>query len=127
MSRYGSAKASGGEAAAQVPALRACFPNVEELRIELQFDQESGWAPSSQVHILHPAARLSLRYPCPLPGCTGWFELAGPVTELLKSSATSFASDARCAGVRPRKANEDTTCRGHLNYRITARYARVRR
>jgi hypothetical protein len=127
LSRYGSAKASGAEAADPAPALRTSFPNVEELRIELQFDQESGCAPSSQVHILHPPARLSLRYPCPFPGCTGWFELKGPVTELLKSSAMSFAADARCTGVRPAKANEDTTCKGHLNYRVTARYARVRR
>jgi hypothetical protein len=127
LSRYRSAKASGVEAVEPAPALRTSFPNVEELRIELQFDPESGWAPSSQVHILHPPARLSLRYHCPFPGCTGWFELKEPVTELLKSSAMSFAADARCTGVRPRKANDDTTCTGHLNYRVTARYARARR
>jgi len=127
LSRYGSAKASGGETAPPAPALRTSFPNVEELRIELHFDQESGWAPSSQVHILHPPARMSLRYACPFPGCSGSFELNGPVTDLLKSSAMSFAADAHCTGVRPRKANVETTCTGHLNYRLSVRYARERR
>jgi hypothetical protein len=126
LSRYGSAKA-GAEAVAPAPALRASFPNVEELRIELQFDQESEWAPSTQVHILHPPARLSLRYACPFPGCTGSFDLEGPVTDLLKGAAMSFAADTSCTGVRPRKGNAGMACTGHMNFRVTARYARARR
>lgn len=107
--------------------MRASFPNVEELRIELEFDRESEWEPSAQVHVLYPSARLSLRYACPFPGCTGSFDLEGPVTELLKRSAASFASDARCAGIRPRKGNADVACTGHMSVRVTARYVRARR
>ena len=125
--RYGAAKTGGAEVVAPAPVLRDTFPNVEELRIELQFDHESELVPSSQVRILHPPARLSLRYACPFPGCTGSFDLEGPVTDLLKDSATSFASDARCAGVRPRRGNADMACTGHMNFRVTARYRRARR
>jgi hypothetical protein len=125
--RYGAAKVVGAEAVPPAPVLRDSFPNVTELRIELKFDHESELAPSSQVRILHPPARLALRYACPFPGCTGSFDLEGPVTDLLKDSAMTFASDVRCAGVRPRKGNADKACTGHMKFRVTARYARARR
>jgi hypothetical protein len=109
------------------PPLRDCFPDVEELRIELEFDHESEWVPSAQVHVLYPSARLVLRYACPFPGCTGSFDLEGAVTDLLKSSAMSFATDAGCTGVRPRRGNAGLACAGHMRVRITARYAQARR
>jgi hypothetical protein len=125
--RYGAAKAGGAEVVAPARVLRDSFPDVAELRIELRFDHESELAPSNQVRILHPPARLALRYACPFPGCTGSFDLEGPVTDLLKDSAISFASDARCTGVRPRKGNADMTCTGHMKFSVSARYTRTRR
>jgi hypothetical protein len=125
--RYGAAKAGSAEVVVPARVLRETFPNVAELRIELKFDHESELAPSSQVRILHPPARLALRYACPFPGCTGSFDLEGPVTDLLNDSAMSFSSDARCTGVRPRKGNAAMVCTGHMKFRVTARYARARR
>jgi hypothetical protein len=127
LGRYGSAGTTVGAAVAPPPALRTCFPDVEELRIELEFDHESELGPSAQVYVLYPSARLVLRYACPFPGCSGSFDLENPVTELLKRSAVSFATDARCSGVRPRRGDAKLVCAGHMSARVTARYGRARR
>src|ERR1700751_1500358 len=102
---------------APAPALRVSFPDVAELRIELEFMHESGWAPSTQVHILYPPARASFRYPCPFAGCTGWFELEVPVTQLLREAVTKFSADVCCAGVRPRDRSVGKLCGVRLKYR----------
>ena len=96
---------------------------MAELRIELEFNPEFGWSPSRQVHILHPAARLLLHYPCPFPGCTGRFQLEAPITELLRNLSDSLAGDASCTGVRPRAGNTNNPCTVRMNYRVKARYA----
>ena len=71
------------EGALATPSLGALLPGVEEVRVELAFRPEGGWAPSSQVRILRPAARASFRYPCPFAGCSGWFELDETVRQLV--------------------------------------------
>lgn len=123
LSRHSAAGAAIGQDATRAPALRASFPDVAELRIELEFDPESGWSPSRQVHVLRPAAQLLLRYPCPFPGCTGRFQLEAPITELLRSVAGSLAGDVSCTGVRPRAGNSNTPCTVRMHYRVQARYA----
>src|SRR5579859_5859689 len=84
--------------ASPAPPLRVSFPDVSQLRIELEFMHEFGWAPSGQVHILHPPARASFRYPCPFAGCTGWFELEMPVTQVLRDVMTKSSGDVCCTG-----------------------------
>jgi hypothetical protein len=110
------------DVASPVPSLRVSFPDVAELRIELEFMHEFGWAPSTQVHILHPPARAYFRYPCPFAGCTGWFELEVPVTHLLREVATKFAGEVSCAGVRPRDRSTGKLCGVRLKYRLKATY-----
>ena len=122
LNRYG--KAAGSGAVTPAPQLRTSFPNVRELRIELQFAQEWQWAPSTQVHVLHPPARLALRYGCPFPGCTGQFDLEEPITRLLKDSTQSLSADMRCTGARPRKGGTSTNCSAHMTLRVTASYTR---
>jgi hypothetical protein len=125
LNRYAKPAAAG--VIPQAPQLRASFPNVQELRIELQFEEQLQWAPSTQVHVLHPPARLSLRYACPFPGCTGHFDLGEPVTRLLAEADKSFASDMRCTGMRPQKGSPNTNCAGHMSFRVTASYTRRQR
>jgi hypothetical protein len=125
LGRYGPANADLKATAPPSPPLRACFPDVEELRVELEFAHESEVAPSPQVRVLYPSARLVLRYACPFSGCTGSFDLEGPVTEFLKGSAASFATDVRCTGIRPRKGSADLACAGHMKARVTARYVKA--
>lgn len=105
------------------PALRAMFPGVEELRVELEFVWESRWMPSNQLRILRPAARASFRYPCPFAGCSGWFELDDPVRRLLECREISHASELACAGVRPGDRATRKPCQAQLRYLIRATYA----
>lgn len=106
-----------------MPPLRALFPDVTQLRIELEFVHEFGWAPSTQVHILHPPARALFRYPCPFAGCTGWFDLEMPIMQSLREGVTKFSGDLRCTGVRPRDRSTGNPCGVRLKYRVKAIYA----
>lgn len=104
------------------PALRTLFPGVNQLRIDLEFVHEFGWSPSSQVRILHPAARASFRYPCPFPGCNGWFDLDETTQALLRRAGNSLASELCCTGVRPRDRAAGKTCDAQMKYRILPTY-----
>jgi hypothetical protein len=105
------------------PTLRALFPGVDELRIDLEFAHESGWSPSNQVRILHPAARASFRYPCPFPGCDGWFDLDELTHAMLRRRGISHASELCCTGVRPRDRAVGKPCQVQMSFRIVASYA----
>jgi len=109
------------------PAMRVAFPGVNELRVELQFDSADKWAPATQVHILHPPAAASFRYPCPISGCSGHFELDSSINDLLKRSESKLADDALCAGVRPEDRSTSKACALHLRYRVEATYGTVSR
>ena len=111
------------ETVTAAPALRATFPDVKELRIDLDFEPEPGWEPSRQVHILHPPSRSALRYPCPFAGCSGWFELELPITILLRQVGSELSSNACCVGVRPPDRSTGKQCGVRLKYRVRAIYA----
>ncbi len=120
--RQSVSKPVRGDLPAPSSALRALFPDVEELTIELDFVPESGWSPSHQRRILRPAARASFRYPCPFPGCSGWFDLDEPTQALLQSHENSLVSELYCTGVRPRDRTIGKPCQAHVKYRVVATY-----
>lgn len=120
--RQSVSKPVGGDLLPPPSALRALFPDVEELTIELEFAHEFGWSPSNQLRILRPAALASFRYPCPFPGCSGWLDLHEPTQALLQSHGESLASELYCTGVRPRDRTLGKTCKVHMKYRIMATY-----
>lgn len=103
-------------------ALRALFPDVQELTIELEFSPESGWSPSNQLRILRPAAVASFRYACPFPGCSGWLDLDEPTQALLQTHGKLLVSELYCTGVRPRDRPIGKTCNAQVKYRIAATY-----
>jgi hypothetical protein len=127
--RKSSAPKSGKPEIARntLPAMRSAFPAVDQLRVELEFDSGDKWSPASQVHILHPAATASFRYPCPMSGCSGHFELDNPVSGLLKKSAGVLADNVTCCGVRPEDRFTGKACALHLKYRVEATYSAARR
>jgi hypothetical protein len=112
----------GVDGANPTPLLRAAHPNVTDLRIELEFIPEPGWYPSMQVHILHPPARAAFRYPCPFAGCSGWFELESPVTQLLRNNSAKSSGEISCTGTRPRDRGTGNVCDATLKYRLRAAY-----
>jgi len=120
LSRQSVSKPVRGSLTPRPPALRVLFPDVEQLTIELKFAHESGWSPSSQLRILRPAALASFRYPCPFPGCSGWFDLDEPMQALLQTNEESLASELYCTGVRPKDRTTGKPCQAHVSYRIVA-------
>jgi len=118
--RQSASKPDREDLRAPPSALRAVFPDIEELTIELEFAHEFGWSPSNQLRILRPAALASFRYPCPFPGCSGWFDLDEPMQALLQTNEESLASELYCTGVRPRDRTTGKPCKARVSYRIVA-------
>jgi len=104
------------------PAVRAVFPEVEELRVELEFLPEPGWSPSHQLRILRPAAQASFRYPCAFAGCSGSFELSEEIRQLVERRKDLVVANLGCAGVRPNDRATGKTCDAQVRYVIKASY-----
>jgi len=112
--------------------LREVFPNVDELRIELVFNDASAFIPSPQLHTLYPAAAAFFRFACPCADCDGDFDLTGAVASLLlESSAGRRRIDASssgrmdCQGVRLRDMAGEKGCPMQLSFRLVSASVRT--
>ena len=103
-------------------ALRAVFPAVSQLRLELKFEGATANTPASQSHVLHPPARAFFTFPCPYADCNGRFDLTGAVNAALEDEAHETEGVLECAGVRARDYASKQPCRLHLVYRVTVTY-----
>src|SRR5579862_8007944 len=72
-------------AAARV--MRTAFPEVEQLRIELSFEDQSSVSPTAQAHVLYPPAPAFFTYLCPYSDCDGQFELEDAVHKAIGARA----------------------------------------
>jgi hypothetical protein len=102
--------------------VRAAFPQVEQLRIELSFEDRGSTSPTSQLHTLYPPARAFFIYPCPHSDCDGEFELEGAVRATVCDGTLSAQGSLSCGGVRPSDKGSKRPCELRLAYTITARY-----
>jgi hypothetical protein len=107
-------------AAAQV--LRAAFPEVEQLRIELSFADPSSISPASQVHMLYPPARAFFTYPCPHSDCDGEFELERAIRMAVSDATHGTQGSLLCGGSRPGEGGSRRPCELRLAYVITTRH-----
>jgi hypothetical protein len=105
--------------------LREVFPNVDQLRIELVFNDASAFVPSPQLHTLFPAASAFFRFACPCADCDGDFDLTDAVASLLLESAAGrrridVSSTGRmdCQGVRLRDMAGQKVCPMQLSFRL---------
>ncbi|MGH8228802.1 MAG: hypothetical protein ACREU3_13035 [Steroidobacteraceae bacterium] len=105
--------------AAQV--LRAAFPDVEQLRIELIFEDQSSPCPTAQVHLLYSPARAFFTYPCPHSDCDGEFDLERAVREAVSASAHTAKGSVACGGARIGEQGSKRPCELQLAYAITVR------
>jgi len=112
--------------------LREVFPDVDQLRIELVFNDASAFIPSPQLHTLYPAASAFFRFACPCADCDGDFDLTGAVASLLLESSAGrrridVTSSGRmvCQGVRLRDMAGQRGCPMQLNFRLISAAARV--
>ena len=105
--------------------LRDVFPNVDQLRIELVFNDASAFIPSPQLHTLYPAASAFFRFACPCADCDGDFDLSGAVAALLEASGrrrSEASSTGRmdCQGIRLRDMAGQKICPMQLNFRLVS-------
>src|ERR1700722_19160926 len=113
------------------PPLREVFPNVDQLRIELVFNDASAFIPSPQLHTLYPAAAAFFRFACPCADCDGDFDLSGAVAALLETSAGRRRIDASksgrrdCQAVRSRDMAGQKVCPMQLSFRLSAAAVRT--
>jgi hypothetical protein len=97
------------------------YPDVQQVRLELQFDGTSNTL-ASQAHVLHPPARAFFDYPCPYADCDGHFDLTSAVTGALAASTGQTAGVLECEGQRSRDYASKQPCQLQLSYRIIAQY-----
>ena len=110
----------------RAPAVQQLFPDVVQLRIELDFGESRGRAspPSSQLHTLYGAAAAFFRFRCPCADCDGDFDLTEPVTALVNSGAdrnqaASSLGQYSCQGVQFRSHPAlETSCPMQLKFRL---------
>jgi len=101
-------------------SLRAAYPTIRELRLELKFEAAASRAPALQLHILHPAARAFFHFSCPHADCNGQFDLTAAVNEALADGARCSQGLLVCAGIRPRDHITKKPCELKLLYTISA-------
>jgi len=104
---------------AAAPVLRAAFPTVQQLRIELQFEGSGSSAPTAQSHMLYPPAPAFFEFPCPYWNCDGQFDLGGAVKAALADATRRAEGVLECRGSRGSEASRHP-CRLRLVYEVTA-------
>ena len=107
---------------AMAPVLRATFPTVEQLRIELKFEAPSSSTPTPQSHVLYPPARAFFEYPCPYWDCDGQFDLSGAVTAALGHATHRAEGVLECQGSRIGDRATRHPCLLRLFYGVTATF-----
>lgn len=107
---------------ATAPVLRATFPTVEQLRIELQFEASSSNTPTPQSHVLYPPARAFFEYPCPYSDCDGHFDLGSAVTAALRDPTHRAQGVLECQGSRIGDRATKRPCLLRLSYEVTATF-----
>ena len=105
---------------ATAPVLRATFPMVEQLRIELKFEAPSSSAPTPQSHVLYPPARAFFEYPCPYWDCDGQFDLGGAVRAALADATHRAEGVLECQGSRIGDRASKRPCLLRLSYEVSA-------
>lgn len=107
-------------------ALSKVFPEIEQLRIELVFNDPNARSqpPSPQLRTLYSAAPAFFRFACPCADCDGDFDLTDAVTALISSGAgraraSSIDGHLSCRGVRFRDHPvHQTHCQMQLSFQL---------
>lgn len=103
-------------------ALRAAYPGVQQLRLELSFCGASTHEPAAQSHLLYPAARAFFEFPCPHSGCDGQFDLSAVVARAVADEGDGAAGTMTCTGSRPHPHNSRQPCGLRMSYSVVALY-----
>jgi hypothetical protein len=103
--------------------LREIYPQLANVRVEIEFDDGTPRRPSAQAFSYFPAARGFFRYPCPCHTCSGEFDLSGHVAELAGDPGRQQRSrnvQFSCSGRREQEAETDSNCPILAQVRVSA-------
>jgi hypothetical protein len=107
---------------ATAPVLRATFPTVEQIRIELKFEGPSSSVPTPQSYVLYPPARAFFEYRCPYWDCDGQFDLSDAVKVALADAMHRAEGVLECRGSRVADRASRRPCLLRLVYEVTATF-----
>jgi hypothetical protein len=102
------------------PLLRAMFPKLQHLRIELRFAGPGSNVPTAQTHRLYPPARAFFEYRCPYSDCDGRFQLDDAVRIAVNNAAHRAQGVMECNGSRGQDLSARRACLLQLDYHVTA-------
>ncbi|HEY6923906.1 MAG TPA: hypothetical protein VI653_10585 [Steroidobacteraceae bacterium] len=105
--------------------VRAAFPSVQQLRLDLEFEGAAANTPTPQSHVLHPPARAYFTFPCPYADCDGQFDLTEAVNAALDDRSPQPEGVSQCPGTRVGNQASRQPCLLRLTHRITATYHQV--
>jgi hypothetical protein len=100
--------------------MRAAYPSVQQLRLELNFEGASAPSPAAQSHLLYPPARAFFAFPCPHADCDGEFDLTAIVQRTVTDKTHASHGTIVCSGSRAFDHRSRQPCALQLNYSVTA-------
>jgi hypothetical protein len=103
--------------------LREVYPQIAQVRVDLEFHDAVSPAPSSQSFSYYPGARGFFRYACPCHSCSGEFDLSVYVDELVRRSGGAQRSrsvDVACQGRRIVESATREACAISVQVRVSA-------
>lgn len=101
-------------------AVRATFPNVQQLRLEFRFEGTGSHTPVAQSHQLYPPARAFFEFPCPHADCDGQFDLTDVVRRTVADLPHASRGTIVCPGCRALDLGSKQPCGLQLVYSVTA-------
>lgn len=103
-------------------ALRSAFPEIQQLRLDMQFEGNAANIPAAQSHVLYPPALAFFVFPCPYADCDGQFDLIAAVNAALADPSHRVEGVLECSGTRVGERASKQPCPLRLLHRITAIY-----
>jgi hypothetical protein len=113
-------------ARAAAQPLRAAFPTVQALRLDLKFEGPAANVPATQAHVLYPPAAAFFEFACPYADCDGRFDLTQAVESTLRRSGQQAKGTLECSGLRVRQRGVREPCGLRLEYRLETTYQGAR-
>jgi hypothetical protein len=108
---------------ARAAPLRELYPQLAQVRVEMEFRDDVSPAPSSQAFSYFPAARGFFRYSCPCHSCSGEFDLSTYVEELARKTGGAQRTrrvDVDCQGLRTVDSAAREDCGISAEIRVSA-------
>jgi hypothetical protein len=106
---------------AAASTLRSAFPDVEQILVDLTFQDTAALSPGDQSHAVYPSARAFFEFLCPHADCDGTFDLTAAVCSATTDASAHADGVLDCKGTRPRPGMTKGPCGVSVRYTIVAK------